>query len=154
MAGAIPMGLAGEDLTLGGRIFAVADVFDAISSDRPYRAGMPRERVIEIITNGTGRQFDPKVVEAFLQVMGEDESEGTVNLTRAGTVKLTTSARGSSRDDRPRHLAYLGRYFAPWSQVVVRPTTARFSLAFSGVSGWVASGRLAPAQRGRKKSFC
>ena len=44
---------------------------------------MPRERVIEIITNGTGRQFDPKVVEAFLQVMGEDESEGTVNLTRA-----------------------------------------------------------------------
>ena len=81
--GGYPNGLAGEDLTLGGRIFAVADVFDAISSDRPYRAGMPRERVLEIITNGTGRQFDPKVVEAFLQVMGEDEREGTVNVTRA-----------------------------------------------------------------------
>ena len=81
--GGYPNGLAGEDLTLGGRIFAVADVFDAISSDRPYRAGMPRERVLEIITNGSGRQFDPKVVEAFLQVMGEDEREGTVHVMRA-----------------------------------------------------------------------
>lgn len=70
-----PDGLAGEAISLGGRIFAVADVFDALTSDRPYRAGLDRTRVIEIIKEGMGRQFDPKIVQAFLEVMARDDGE-------------------------------------------------------------------------------
>jgi putative nucleotidyltransferase with HDIG domain len=70
-----PDGLAGEAISLGARIFAVADCFDALVSDRPYRPGMERERVIEIIKQGSGRQFDPTVVQAFLAVMSRAEPE-------------------------------------------------------------------------------
>ena len=62
-----PQGLAGNDIDSGARIIAVADVFDAIRSDRPYRPGMPLEKVIAIIKDGCGTQFDPEVVAAFLQ---------------------------------------------------------------------------------------
>jgi HD-GYP domain-containing protein (c-di-GMP phosphodiesterase class II) len=70
-----PDGLAGEAISLGARIFAAADCYDALISDRPYRPGMERERVIEIIKQGTGRQFDPQVVQAFLQVMSQEETK-------------------------------------------------------------------------------
>jgi HD-GYP domain-containing protein (c-di-GMP phosphodiesterase class II) len=60
---------------LGGRIFAVADVFDALSSNRPYRVGLDRAEAVERIKQGTGRQFDPKVVEAFLEVMAQEDKE-------------------------------------------------------------------------------
>jgi HAMP domain-containing protein len=64
-----PRGLAGEDISIGGRIFAVADVFDAMSSDRPYRKARPREEVVAYIAEQAGAMFDPVVVGAFLQVM-------------------------------------------------------------------------------------
>ncbi|MCH7896593.1 MAG: HD domain-containing protein [candidate division NC10 bacterium] len=78
-----PDGLAGEAISLGGRIFAVADVFDALSSDRPYRAGLDRRRVIELITQGAGRQFDPKVVQAFLEVMAREETASQGDATQS-----------------------------------------------------------------------
>src|SRR3972149_5578758 len=64
-----PYGLKGEEITVGGRILAVVDVFDALISDRPYRAGMTLEKVVNIINEGVNTQFDPKVVEAFLGVI-------------------------------------------------------------------------------------
>jgi putative nucleotidyltransferase with HDIG domain len=64
-----PHGLAGEAISLGARIFAVADVFDAMSSDRPYRAALPRDQVIAYIAGQSDRMFDPRVVQAFLDVM-------------------------------------------------------------------------------------
>ncbi|MGD9074091.1 MAG: HD domain-containing phosphohydrolase [Desulfobacteraceae bacterium] len=64
-----PDGLAGETISLGARILAVADVYDALVSDRPYRAGMDRERVMEIIKEEAGKQFDPSVVQALLEVI-------------------------------------------------------------------------------------
>ncbi len=67
-----PDGLSGEEISLGGRIFAVADVFDAITSDRPYRTAQDREPAIEFIKEGADRHFDPKVVEAFLEVMAQE----------------------------------------------------------------------------------
>jgi len=70
-----PDGLSGEAISLGARIFAVADCFDALVSDRPYRPGMEPERVVEIIKQGAGRQFDPKVVQAFLEVMSREKPE-------------------------------------------------------------------------------
>ena len=69
-----PVGLAGEAIDLGARIFGVADVFDALLSDRPYRRGLDREEVIRYIRDRSGRQFDPRVVEAFLEVMTRQRS--------------------------------------------------------------------------------
>jgi len=64
-----PAGLSGDAIDMGARILAVADVFDALTSDRPYREGWALERVIDLITQEAGRQFDPDVVEAFLEIM-------------------------------------------------------------------------------------
>lgn len=64
-----PHKLSGNAISLGARILAVADVFDALKSDRPYRSGMPFEQVMEIITKEAGHQFDPEVVKALLSVL-------------------------------------------------------------------------------------
>ena len=60
-----PLGLAGKDIPLAGRIVAVADVFDALSTKRPYKAAFPRERCFEILNEGRGTHFDPDVLDAF-----------------------------------------------------------------------------------------
>ena len=60
--------LKGTDIPFGGRILAVSDVFDAITSKRHYRDKMPIEKVIDIIMNGSGSHFDPLVVEKFLAI--------------------------------------------------------------------------------------
>ena len=70
-----PDGLKGEDIDLGARIFTVADHYDALISDRPYRAGLPREKVIGFIKEDSGNKYDPKVVEAFLEVMAQEDRE-------------------------------------------------------------------------------
>lgn len=62
-----PIGLAGEDIPIEGRITAVADVFDALSSERPYKKAFPRKKCFEIIEEGRGKHFDPQVVDAFFQ---------------------------------------------------------------------------------------
>ena len=61
-----PYGIAGEDISLSARILAVADVFDAVVSDRPYRHGWIEEKAVNMITKEAGTHFDPKVVDAFL----------------------------------------------------------------------------------------
>ena len=61
-------GLKGTDIPFGGRVLAVSDVFDAITSKRHYRDKMPIERVIDIIMSGSGKHFDPLVVEKFLSI--------------------------------------------------------------------------------------
>jgi putative nucleotidyltransferase with HDIG domain len=70
-----PDGLKGEGIDLGARIFTVADHYDALISDRPYRAGLPREKVIGFITEDSGTKFDPNVVKAFLEVMAQEGME-------------------------------------------------------------------------------
>lgn len=65
-----PTGLAGERIPLGARILAVADAYDAMTSDRPYRKGLPVETALAELRREAGRQFDPRVVEAFLGVEG------------------------------------------------------------------------------------
>jgi response regulator RpfG family c-di-GMP phosphodiesterase len=66
-----PDGLAGEQIPFVARILAVADAYDAMSSDRPYRKGMPQERVEEILQAGAGTQWDPKVIDAFFRVLSD-----------------------------------------------------------------------------------
>lgn len=62
-----PRGLKGEAIPVAARIFAVVDVWDALSSDRPYRAAWSEEKVLEYIQEQAGKQFDPEVVRVFLQ---------------------------------------------------------------------------------------
>jgi HD-GYP domain-containing protein (c-di-GMP phosphodiesterase class II) len=63
-----PQGLKGDQIPLAARIFAVADVYDALSSDRPYRSAWPAEKVRAHIVALAGRHFDPAVVERFLEI--------------------------------------------------------------------------------------
>jgi HD-GYP domain-containing protein (c-di-GMP phosphodiesterase class II) len=67
-----PQGLAGEDIPMLARILAVADAFDAMISDRPYRKALPEEKALERLKEEAGNQFDPKVVDAFLDITTQD----------------------------------------------------------------------------------
>jgi hypothetical protein len=66
-----PSGLAGEEIPLLARIVAVADSFDAMGSDRPYRAGMPDEKLDAIFREGAGEQWDARIVEAFFNARAD-----------------------------------------------------------------------------------
>ena len=67
-----PDGLAGEDIPLAARVFSVADTYDALTTDRPYRPGMDIAAARRIIAEGSGTQFDPAAVEAFTSVPDEE----------------------------------------------------------------------------------
>lgn len=66
-----PSGLTGESIPLGARIVAVVDAFDAMTTDRPYRAALSVDRAMMVLHNERGKQFDPRVVETFLQILTE-----------------------------------------------------------------------------------
>ena len=66
--------LIGEEIPLGARIITVADVYDALMSDRPYRRGVPPEEAREHIVASVGRHFDPVVVDAFVSILPQIES--------------------------------------------------------------------------------
>ena len=67
-----PDGMKGDEIDIGARIMAVADVWDAVVSDRPYRAGWIHDKARKLIIDGAGTHFDPLVVETFLAVISED----------------------------------------------------------------------------------
>ena len=67
-----PRGLKGEEIPIAARIFAVADVWDAITSDRPYRKGWSDEDALKYIEEQSGTYFDPKVVQEFFRLIYED----------------------------------------------------------------------------------
>ncbi|MFH1901558.1 MAG: diguanylate cyclase [Candidatus Omnitrophota bacterium] len=64
-----PLGLKGEEIPLGARIVAIADVYQALVSDRPYRKAYSKKKAIEIIKKETGDHFDSKIVKVFLEVI-------------------------------------------------------------------------------------
>lgn len=64
-----PDGLKGAEIPIGGRIMAVADAFDAMTSDRPYRKGMPKQKAVSILQEGAGTQWDPEIVSLFSELM-------------------------------------------------------------------------------------
>jgi len=63
-----PAGLAGENICLLARVLAVADCYDAMVSDRPYRKGLPQQQALEILRQRSGTQFDPAVIEVFMRL--------------------------------------------------------------------------------------
>jgi hypothetical protein len=66
-----PRGLRGDQIPLGSRIIAVVDAFDAMTTDRPYREALPSHEAFAVLRQERGRQFDPQVVDVFLQIVGE-----------------------------------------------------------------------------------
>ncbi|HEV7797270.1 MAG TPA: HD domain-containing phosphohydrolase [Pyrinomonadaceae bacterium] len=70
-----PLGLSGEEIDVCARIFSVADAFDAITSNRVYRKGKPYQAAAQELDEWAGKQFDPKVVEAFHRVPQQDWQE-------------------------------------------------------------------------------
>jgi HD-GYP domain-containing protein (c-di-GMP phosphodiesterase class II) len=97
-----PDGLAGEQIPALARIVAVADAFDAMQSDRPYRKGMPEEKLDEIIRCGAGTQWDAQVVEAFfrcrddIRAIAHDESGGPLDLSRSPVAAISPTCSQDS----------------------------------------------------------
>ena len=67
-----PDGLKGEAIPLAARILAVADTYDAITTDRPYRQSCGREVALRILQSNAGTQFDPELVDVFVRIVGGD----------------------------------------------------------------------------------
>ncbi len=70
--GGYPAGIAGDQIPYGARILSVSDAFEAMTSNRPYRKQMPKDVALDILDKEKGKQFDPSIVEAFLEVMKSD----------------------------------------------------------------------------------
>ena len=73
--GGYPLGLVGEDIPLESRILAIVDAYDVMTSDRPYRQAMSNEEAIVELRRCAGTQFDPDLVEKFIQVLQELDSK-------------------------------------------------------------------------------
>ena len=67
-----PRGLKGEEIPLAARIFAVVDIYDALTSDRPYRQSWTSEKTLNYIRELSGTHLDPRVVNSFLEMMGKE----------------------------------------------------------------------------------
>ncbi len=81
-----PDGTKGDEVSMFAYVLGVADAFDAMTSDRPYRAGMPLEQALEEIRKGSGKQFHPTVAQAFLDLMAR-EGEAVMNSVRQDAQK-------------------------------------------------------------------
>ncbi|GAB4479606.1 MAG: hypothetical protein Kow0088_20680 [Anaerolineales bacterium] len=71
-----PLGLKGNEIPLAARIFAVVDVWDALTNDRPYRKAWTQKQALEYLSEQKGKHFDPKVVDAFLLLLNEQGFSG------------------------------------------------------------------------------
>jgi putative two-component system response regulator len=90
--GGYPRGLRGDAIPLEGRIVAVADVFDALSQDRVYRAALPLEETLAIMGEGRGTQFDPDALDPFLESLDD-------------ALVIASSGQNGSAGSVPRELA-------------------------------------------------
>lgn len=77
-----PQGLKGEEIPLAARIFAIVDVWDALSSDRPYRKAWQEEKVLGYIKEQSGTHFDPAVVKAFISLLEEEKRKKAKNKSK------------------------------------------------------------------------
>jgi diguanylate cyclase (GGDEF)-like protein/PAS domain S-box-containing protein len=70
-----PAGLKGDEIPMGARIISVSDVYQALTSNRPYRKAYSKKEAIKIIKEGSGTQFDPRIVKTFLKVLKREERQ-------------------------------------------------------------------------------
>jgi HD-GYP domain-containing protein (c-di-GMP phosphodiesterase class II) len=97
-----PSGLAGERIPIVGRVVAVADVFDALTHDRPYKQAWPVERAVARIKRASGSQFDPRVVEAFVAM--HEDAVATTHPAPPEPSGVPASGQPADERDEP-HLA-------------------------------------------------
>jgi response regulator RpfG family c-di-GMP phosphodiesterase len=88
-----PRGLKTEEIPVGARIFAVADTFDAMTSDRPYRRALPFETSREVIARGAGKQYDSQVATIFMSIPDE-----AWKVIRSETVAIQAFAFATAKD--------------------------------------------------------
>ncbi|MCK6481691.1 MAG: response regulator [Planctomycetes bacterium] len=94
-----PDRLAGEKITVEARILAIADVFDALHSDRAYRPGLPIEKTIQIIKEGRGSHFDPEVVDCFESCLNDGTLLGSIKDARgAGQVSAQDKVKAMAEE--------------------------------------------------------
>ncbi len=72
-----PEGLSKDDIPIAARIFAVVDVWEALISDRPYRQAWPKDKALDYIRDQSGKQFDPQIVEVFLEFIVSDKNQSS-----------------------------------------------------------------------------
>ena len=89
--GGYPIGISGERIPLGARIVRLCEAYDALTSERAYRAAHPPHEALKILAAGAGRQFDPAVVEAFVRAMRRPPARTDV-LSRWDTLEASTRA--------------------------------------------------------------
>src|SRR5437899_1992894 len=93
-----PRGLKGEEIPIEGRIVAVADVFDALTSDRVYRKAFSVEDAIQMMREQRGRHFDPVLLDAFLEVLGESGPDAREQLRADPTALVGSMVESRSPD--------------------------------------------------------
>lgn len=91
-----PDGLAGKSIPLDGRVMAVADAYDAMTSDRPYRSGMPTEKAESILREGAGSQWDPECIEAFFACLDDIHHIKENYKQRDRPIRVPTETRDQS----------------------------------------------------------
>lgn len=74
-----PQGIAGEQIPLAARIFAIVDVYDALTNDRPYRKAWEKQKVLQHIKLESGKHFEPRLVEIFLREITKDENKNSAH---------------------------------------------------------------------------
>lgn len=135
-----PRGLAGEDIPLSGRIVAVADVFDSLSHERPYKRAWTIRDTLGEITANAGSQFDPAVVEALLRIVPEShmlegaarvvgeraDVDTALNASAVSSIDLAAmtarlESMESERNELTRHVRRLKRQIARRVSEVDRP---------------------------------
>lgn len=79
-----PAGLSGDEIPIAGRIVAVVDAFDSITSDRPYRQPRSPERALQILREGSGTQFDPELIDCLMENVDDFLTSGHRILERRG----------------------------------------------------------------------
>jgi HD-GYP domain-containing protein (c-di-GMP phosphodiesterase class II) len=89
-----PDGLAGEAIPLTARVLAVADSYDAMVSDRPYRKGMPHEKVERILREGSGTQWDPQVIDALFRNLAEIKARWNTHQPHVPRLRQRATAQG------------------------------------------------------------
>jgi len=97
-----PRGVRGEAIPIEGRIVAIADVFDALSSDRVYRKAFPVEEAVAMMRSERGKHFDPVLLDAFLEVLGSsgpDAREHVRDLIAVADSALETFVTALTRSD-------------------------------------------------------
>jgi putative two-component system response regulator len=108
--------MVGPLIPLSARLMAVADVYDALISKRCYKPAFSHEKAVEIIREGKGKHFDPDIVDAFVEVLGDFQKIAAVYMDSDEDPKVRAKATADERARPPRHfvtpLLYEGGIFS------------------------------------------